>query len=106
MILNFKKIFLALLIILFNNNVFADPKMVLGLDVYNNKAHCGTCHTLQVAGSTGQIGPNLDQLKPLMQQVMVAIKNGIGVMPAFEGMLSHEEIEAVSYFVSTSTNQQ
>ena len=36
---------------------------------------------------------------------MVAIKNGIGVMPAFEGMLSHEEIEAVSYFVSTSTNQ-
>ena len=106
MILNSKKIFLALLIILFNHQVFADPKMVLGLDIYNNKAQCGTCHTLQVAGSTGQIGPNLDQLKPLMQQVMAAIKNGIGVMPAFEGMLSHEEIEAVSYFVSTSTNQQ
>ena len=33
------------------------------------------------------------------------IKNGIGVMPAFEEMLSYEEIEAVSYFVSTSTNQ-
>ena len=40
-----------------------------------------------------------------MPQVMEAIKNGIGVMPAFEGMLSYEEIEAVSYFVSTSTNQ-
>jgi len=106
MILNFKKIFLALLIILFNNQAFADPKMVLGLDVYNNKAQCGICHTLQVAGSTGQIGSNLDQLKPLIPQVIAAVTNGIGVMPAFEGMLSYEEIEAVSYFVSTSTNQQ
>ena len=105
MILSFKKIFLALLLILFNYQAFADPKMVLGLDVYNNKAHCGTCHTLQAAGSTGQIGPNLDQLKPLMPQVVLAVTNGIGVMPAFEGMLSYEEIEAVSYFVSTSTNQ-
>ena len=41
-----------------------------------------------------------------MPQVMAAIKNGIGVMPAFEGILSRDEIEAVSYFVSTSANQQ
>ena len=41
-------------------SVFADDKIVLGLDVYNNKAQCGVCHTLQAARSTGDIGPNFD----------------------------------------------
>ena len=38
--------------------------MVSGLDIYSNKVQCGVCHVLQAAGSTGTIGPNLDQLKP------------------------------------------
>ena len=100
-----RKIKLFAFLLIFSSPVFADPKMELGLDVYNDKAQCGMCHTLQAAGSKGQIGPNLDQLKPLMAQVIAAVTNGIGVMPSFEGMLSSEEIEAVSYFVSTSTNQ-
>ena len=109
-IIKLKKIFLVLI---FSVSACTDPKevaesesqMELGLEVYNNKAQCGICHTLQSAGSKGQIGTNLDQLKPLMPQVVSAVTNGIGVMPSFEGMLSSEEIEAVSYFVSTSTNQ-
>ena len=80
-------------------------KMELGLEVFTNKAQCGMCHTLQSSGSKGQIGTNLDQLRPLMPQVVSAVTNGIGVMPSFEGMLSVEEIEAVAYFVSTSTDQ-
>ena len=100
-----RKIKLFAFLLIFSSPVFADPKMELGLDVYNDKAQCGMCHTLQAAGSEGQIGPNLDQFKPLMAQVIAAVTNGIGVMPSFEGMLSSEEIEAVSYFVSTSTNQ-
>ena len=36
-------------------------QMELGLEVYNNKAQCGMCHTLQAASSEGQIGTNLDQ---------------------------------------------
>ena len=100
-----RKIKLFAFLLIFSSPVFADPKMELGLDVYNDKAQCGMCHTLQAAGSEGQIGPNLDQLKPLMAQVVSTVTNGIGVMPSFEGMLSSEEIEAVSYFVSTSTNQ-
>ena len=100
-----RKIKLFAFLLIFSSPVFADPKMELGLDVYNNKAQCGMCHTLQAAGSEGQIGINLDQLKPLMAQVIAVVTNGNGVMPAFEGMLSSEEIEAVSYFVSTSTNQ-
>ena len=100
-----KKIFLILICLIFSSSAFADSKMELGLEVFNNKAQCGMCHTLKAAGSEGQIGINLDQLKPLMPQVIMAVTNGNGVMPAFEGMLSSEEIEAVSYFVSTSTNQ-
>ena len=120
-IIKVKKIFLVLVFLIFSVSACTDPKevaesesqeaaasvaqMELGLKVFNNKAQCGMCHTLQAAGSEGQIGTNLDQLKPLMAQVIAAVTNGIGVMPSFEGMLSSEEIEAVSYFVSTSTNQ-
>ena len=72
--------------------------------MYNDKAQCGMCHALQAAGSEGQIGPDLDQLKPSMPQVIAAVTNGIGVMPPFEAILSSEEIEAVAYFVSASAD--
>lgn len=120
-IIKVKKIFLVLIFLIFSVSACTDPKeevaesesqeaaafvaqMELGLEVFNNKAQCGMCHTLQAAGSEGQIGINLDQLKPSIQQVVLAVTNGIGVMPSFEGALSSEEIEAVSYFVSASTN--
>ena len=105
MVMKMKRIFFVLIFLIFSSSAFADSKIELGLEVFNNKAQCCMCHTLQAAGSEGQIGVNLDQLKPLMPQVIMAVTNGNGVMPAFEGMLSSEEIEAVSYFVSTSTNQ-
>ena len=79
--------------------------MALGLDVYNNKAQCGVCHTLQAAGSSGDIGPNLDQLKPSMGQIIYVVTNGIGVMQAWESILTYEEIEAVAYYVFNSTNK-
>ena len=100
-----KKTILVIFFLIFYNPTFADPKMELGLEVFNKKAQCGMCHTLRAAGSEGQIGINLDQLKPLMPQVIMVVTNGNGVMPAFESTLTKEEIEAVSYFVSTSTNQ-
>ena len=100
-----KKILLILLFLTFASSVFADDKMVLGLDIYNNKAQCGVCHTLQTAGSTGTIGPNLDQLKPQMSQIIAAVTDGIGAMQAWDGILTYEEIEAVSYFVFKSTNK-
>ena len=78
--------------------------MDLGLEVYNDKAQCGICHTLQAAGSIGNIGPNLDQLKPLKDQVIASVTNGIGVMPPWKDILTFEEIEAVAYYVFNSTN--
>ena len=100
-----KKILLILLFLTFASSVFADDKMVLGLDIYNNKAQCGVCHVLQSAGSTGTIGPNLDQLKPQMLQIIMAVTNGIGVMQAWGDILTYEEIEAVAYYVFSSTNK-
>ena len=85
--------------------VYADPKMELGLSVYNNKAMCGTCHSLKAAGSKGEIGPNLDMLKPQLEQVINVVKNGIGVMPPWEGILTAEEIDAVAYYVFNSTKK-
>ena len=100
-----KKIISVLFLLIFPSLAFDDDKMVIGLDVYNNKAQCGTCHTLQVAGSEENIGPNLDQLKPSIPQIIYAVTNGIGVMQAWEGILTYEEIEAVAYYVFNSTNK-
>ena len=101
----FKKIILILVFLTFSSSTFADDKMALGLDVYNNRAQCGVCHTLKAAGSAGNIGPDLDQLKPPMSQIIYAVTNGIGVMQAWEGILTYEEIEAVAYYVFNSTNK-
>ena len=79
--------------------------MVLGLKVYNDKAQCGVCHSLKAAGSDGQIGPNLDMLKPQIEQIISAVTNGIGVMPPWGEILTKEEIESVAYYVFTTTNK-
>jgi mono/diheme cytochrome c family protein len=99
----FIKVLLISLLLVFSSSVLADPKMDLGLDVYNNKAQCGVCHTLQAAKSKGQIGPNLDQLKPQIPQIIFVVTNGIGVMQGWDGILTYEEIEAVAYYVHNST---
>ncbi len=44
-------------------------------------------------------------LKPQIEQMIDIVTNGIGVMPAWDGILTTEEIEAVSYYVFKSTNK-
>jgi len=64
---------------------------------------CGSCHTLAAADTSGQIGPNLDQLQPDMQTVLRAIETGPGAMPPrlYEGA----EAEAVARFVSENAGR-
>ena len=97
-----------LIVLLFLNFVFlpakSDTMFDLGKNVFLNKANCAACHTLADAKSNGQIGPNLDQIKPEMMRVLNAVTMGIGVMPAFEDILTKEEIESVSHYVFKSTN--
>ena len=99
-----KKIFFIFFLVIISSSAFADSEIELGLEVFNKKAQCGMCHSLKAAGSKGEIGPNLDMLKPLTSQVVLAVTNGVGVMPAFEGILSVEEIKAVAHYVFNSTN--
>jgi mono/diheme cytochrome c family protein len=64
-------------------------------------AGCGSCHTLNAAGATGQIGPNLDDLRPSFQQVRAKVESGGGGMPSFRGDLTTKQISDVAAFVAT-----
>ena len=64
---------------------------------------CGSCHTLAAAGSTGKIGPNLDQKKPPFERVVAVVTNGGGIMPSFKGKLTDSQIADVAAFVVQAT---
>src|SRR4029079_8720243 len=62
------------------------------------------CHTLKAAGATGNVGPNLDSLKPDEDTVEHQVEVGGGAMPAFKGQLTDKQIHDVSAFVAASTH--
>jgi mono/diheme cytochrome c family protein len=64
--------------------------------------NCGTCHTLADAGTSGTIGPNLDESRPSSDLAVERVTNGMGVMPPFRDTLSPEQIQAVAEYVSSS----
>lgn len=65
-------------------------------------AGCGDCHALQEAGSSGTVGPSLDESSVDLQAAVAQITNGGGAMPAFSGTLSEQEIQDVAAFVVAS----
>lgn len=68
------------------------------------EAGCGGCHTLEAAGSSGNVGPNLDESKPAKELVVERVTNGQGAMPSFKGSYSAEQIAAVADYVVASTS--
>jgi mono/diheme cytochrome c family protein len=66
---------------------------------------CTGCHTLAAAGSTGNVGPNLDQAKPSKELVIDRVTNGQGGMPSFSGQVSAKQIEAIAEYVSSSAGK-
>jgi cbb3-type cytochrome c oxidase subunit III len=64
-------------------------------------AGCTGCHTLADAGSTGTVGPNLDEAKPSKELAVDRVTNGQGGMPSFKGQLSEKQIQAVAEYVSS-----
>jgi cytochrome c6 len=64
--------------------------------------NCGSCHTLADAGTSGTIGPNLDESKPSQELAVDRVTNGMGAMPSFRDTLSPEQIQAVAEYVSSS----
>lgn len=64
--------------------------------------NCGTCHVLKDAGTSGQVGPPLDQIKPDKNRVLAAIKKGgtgSGTMPA--NIVTGKEAQDVAQYVSS-----
>jgi cytochrome c6 len=92
------------LILLSFQNIKADDIFDQGKQIFLGDGNCVSCHTLQDANSNGNIGPNLDEIKPDIAKVLYAVTNGIGVMPAYEGQLTTEEIKAVAIYIVKSTN--
>ncbi len=74
----------------------SDPKALF-------TASCGSCHTLADAGTTGTTGPNLDDAHPSLAKALAQIKAGGGGMPAFEGQLTEEQIQALAEYVVGAT---
>jgi cytochrome c oxidase subunit I len=68
--------------------------------------NCGSCHTLKAAGTSGTVGPNLDQLKPTKPAVLAAIAKGgagSGTMP--KDIVTGKDAEAVAAYVADSAGK-
>ena len=103
-----KLLFICYYIVIFNivlsQSMSANDLLEKGKKIFLGEGNCATCHTLKDANSKGIIGPNLDEIKPDIVRVLTAVTNGIGVMPAYEGILSNDEIKAVASYVAENTN--
>ena len=76
----------------------ATDSAAAGKELFGNA--CGGCHTLSDAGTSGTVGPNLDELKPDAERVKTAIAEGPGVMP--ENLFEGAEADQVSEYVATA----
>jgi mono/diheme cytochrome c family protein len=65
-------------------------------------AGCVACHTLSAAGSTGTVGPNLDEAKPSYELAVQRVTLGQGGMPSFKDQLEPQQIADVAQFVASS----
>jgi len=68
-------------------------------------ATCGSCHTLADAGTSGTLGPNLDESKPTKELAVDRVTNGRGVMPPFRDSLDAAQIQAVADYVSSAAGR-
>ena len=75
-----------------------------GRSIYDARG-CGGCHTLEAAGSTANVGPNLDESKPSFEEAAQQIAEGGGGMPAYKDQLTPDEINDVAAFVTENAGK-
>jgi mono/diheme cytochrome c family protein len=61
---------------------------------------CGSCHTLEAAGTSGGIGPDLTGTELDAEAVAAIVRDGRGTMPSFGDQLSAEQIDAIAAYVA------
>ena len=81
---------------------YANGDAAAGKDVFAANG-CSACHTLEAAGASGTIGPNLDEAKPSEALIADRVVNGKGQMPSFKGKLSDKQIADLVAYVHEST---
>lgn len=86
----------------------AADDLVQGKQLFTQAATppCALCHTLQAAGTTGTVGPVLDEIKPDALRVATALRNGIGAMPSYKASLSDAQIELLARYVAKASGGQ
>ena len=76
-----------------------DP--VAGKAIFLGASGCTGCHTLADAGSSGTVGPNLDDAKPSFDLAYDRVTNGQGGMPSFGTSLTDQQRADVAAYVSS-----
>jgi mono/diheme cytochrome c family protein len=73
-----------------------------GRELFNTWS-CSACHTLSDAGSSGAVGPSLDNPKLTHDFIVSRVTNGQGPMPSFGGQISDADIgKLADYIVSVN----
>lgn len=70
-----------------------------GADVY--AANCASCHGADGTGDDANGFPNLVEEAPEAAEIEEYVRDGEGVMPAFEGTLDDQEIADVVAYVES-----
>jgi mono/diheme cytochrome c family protein len=81
---------------------YANGDPAAGRDVFISTG-CGSCHTLDDAGTTGTIGPNLDESAPSLALAADRIANGRGGMPPYKEQLTDQQIADVAAYIVDAT---
>jgi cytochrome c551 len=63
-------------------------------------ANCAGCHTFAAAGSSGTVGPDLDQSTKNLAAIEQQIRRGGGGMPPFAGTLTDAQIKALAKWIA------
>ena len=87
-----------------SSTVPASANATAGASVFKT-AGCGSCHTLKAADASGQIGPNLDEVRPDFETSRAKVESGGGGMPAFSDQLSPTQIRDVAAFVAQNAGR-
>lgn len=80
-------------------------QMEQGKTLFNGGAQpiaCAVCHTLQDAGATGTIGPDLNEIKPDADRIRKTMMEGMGAMPSFADLDEADREAIIAYVVHAS----